>query len=73
MKRSPRQVADLLHKGVVCACMGLTLYGCSLAGLRFYNYFAVIRPTQAAIKQTADKKLLQDADELSDLATTVKS
>lgn len=47
MRRAPRNsgaILDRLHRGAVWTCIGLTLYGSYLTGMRVYNYFTVIRP-----------------------------
>lgn len=37
-------ILDKLHRGVVYTCMGVTLYGTFLLGLRAYRYVTVVRP-----------------------------
>lgn len=46
MKKSPIKGAllDRMHRGAVWTCMGLTLYGTYLTGVRVYNYFTITRP-----------------------------
>jgi len=46
---------DKLHKGVVVACIGLTLYGTGLIGFRVYRYFTVIKPQ----RDMADLQMLE--------------
>ncbi|XP_053659341.1 uncharacterized protein LOC128708389 [Anopheles marshallii] len=49
MKRQSRNVLfDRLHRGVVYTCMGLTLYGTYMLGVRVYRYFTVIKPARQA-------------------------
>ncbi|EDW86237.1 uncharacterized protein Dwil_GK16051 [Drosophila willistoni] len=47
---------DKLHRGAVYACIGVTLYGTYILGMRYYHYYTVIRPE----KQQAELKLLDE-------------
>lgn len=51
----PSKFLDKLHRGIVITCMGLTLYGTALIGLRVYRYFSVIRPS----REEAELKMLE--------------
>lgn len=45
LKKKPSvHILDRLHKGFVITCMGVTLYGTFLLGMRVYRYFTVIQP-----------------------------
>uniref|UniRef100_A0A1L8DZV1 Putative cytochrome oxidase c assembly n=1 Tax=Nyssomyia neivai TaxID=330878 RepID=A0A1L8DZV1_9DIPT len=48
MRKVPKRdmLFDKLHRGVVWTCMGITVYGTYLLGVRVYRYFTVIRPAQ---------------------------
>lgn len=39
-----RSLLDRLHRGVVYTCIGITLYGTFLLGMRGYRYYTVVRP-----------------------------
>ncbi|XP_067634807.1 uncharacterized protein [Eurosta solidaginis] len=43
-------VLDKLHRGAVYACMGVTLYGTFLLGLKVKHYFTESRPQIKAEK-----------------------
>uniref|UniRef100_A0A182QD97 Cytochrome c oxidase assembly factor 3 mitochondrial coiled-coil domain-containing protein n=1 Tax=Anopheles farauti TaxID=69004 RepID=A0A182QD97_9DIPT len=47
-KQSRNLLLDRLHRGVVYTCMGLTLYGSYMLGVRVYRYFTVIKPARQA-------------------------
>jgi hypothetical protein len=53
MKKGPRasNIADLLHKGFIWGCIGLTAYGFVLGGFRVYRYVNVTRPQRQAIQE----------------------
>ncbi|EDW00374.1 uncharacterized protein LOC6564609 [Drosophila grimshawi] len=51
---------DKMHRGVVYACIGVTLYGTYLIGMRYYHYFTVIRPEKKVMDQQAELKLLDE-------------
>lgn len=35
---------DKLHRGAVYTCLGVTLYGTFLLGIRAYRYYTVVKP-----------------------------
>lgn len=76
MRRKPRAsaVLDTLHKGFVCTCVGVTLYGTYLLGWRFYRYFTVIKPEQQKRELIAKQSLLAEgsSDNLQDNAPQIK-
>ncbi|KFB41504.1 AGAP002439-PA-like protein [Anopheles sinensis] len=47
-KQSKNLLLDRMHRGVVYTCMGLTLYGTYMLGVRVYRYFTVIKPARQA-------------------------
>ncbi|XP_055642664.1 uncharacterized protein LOC129779289 [Toxorhynchites rutilus septentrionalis] len=56
MKRKAKDLLfDRLHRGVVYTCMGLTLWGSYMLGMRFYRYFTVIRPA----RQEEERKMIE--------------
>lgn len=67
-RRTRNQIVDTLHKGVVLACVGVTLYGCVLLGLRAYKYFTVTQPQQKLKEIEDNKHLLREGAESSDRA-----
>jgi hypothetical protein len=73
----PRAFVDKLHKGFVLGCVGLTVYGLFLLGLRAERYFTVIRPQRQLQDDEAKKELLSigkavDASILNDKAEELK-
>lgn len=46
MRKSPIKSAliDLFHKGFVYTCIGVTIYGCSYIGYRYYRYVTREKP-----------------------------
>jgi Cytochrome oxidase c assembly len=62
MYRKPRAsvFADFLHKGFVVTCVGVTVYGLYLIGMRAERYFSVIRPQQKLRELEQQKSLLAE-------------
>ncbi|PSN33966.1 hypothetical protein C0J52_19638 [Blattella germanica] len=56
-RRSRNKLFDTLHRGVVLACVGATLYGCCVLGYRFHKYWTVTRP-QRKLREIEDSKHL---------------
>lgn len=52
MKKFPStsRILDKIHRGVVIACIGLTLYGTVLLGNRAYRYFTVVKPQRELVE-----------------------
>ncbi|XP_073828055.1 uncharacterized protein [Musca autumnalis] len=48
-----RGLLDKLHRGAVYACIGVTLYGTFLLGMRGYRYYTVVKPER-------ERKLLEE-------------
>ncbi|XP_059620781.1 uncharacterized protein LOC132264552 [Phlebotomus argentipes] len=48
MRRLPKRdkMYDRVHRGVVWACIGLTLYATTMLGTRVFNYFTVVKPAR---------------------------
>lgn len=59
MKKSARKslLLDRLHKGFVLTCIGVSLFGLSHLGYRWYRYFTVLRP-DAKRKELMEKEQL---------------
>lgn len=65
---------DRLHKGVVVACIGVTVLGTVYLGLAGYDYFMVFKP-QTKQRQLLEKQTLLaegSSDNLKDVAPTLK-
>ncbi|XP_005180477.1 uncharacterized protein LOC101901520 [Musca domestica] len=61
-----RGLLDKLHRGAVYACIGVTLYGTFLLGMRGWRYYTVVRPER-------QKQLLEEgASTRSDQQDTAK-
>lgn len=57
--RARNQIYDVLHKGVVSICMGITVVGFGYISYRGYKYFTEIKPNLKAeqlrrIKESED-------------------
>ncbi|KDR10027.1 hypothetical protein L798_15689 [Zootermopsis nevadensis] len=65
-RRTRNQVVETLHKGVVLTCIGVTLYGCFLLGMRFHKYFTVTRPMKKIKEVDENKHLLQEGVDASE-------
>jgi hypothetical protein len=65
-RRTRNKILDTLHKGVVLTCVGATVYGCVLLGLRVHRYFTVIRPQQKMKEIEENKHLLIEGTETSE-------
>ncbi|XP_018577547.1 uncharacterized protein LOC108915878 [Anoplophora glabripennis] len=63
MKKSPIKSAliDKLHKGFVCTCIAVTIYGFSAIGLFYYRYLTEVKP----------KKLLENQSLLAEGSSEV--
>ncbi|XP_055374905.1 uncharacterized protein LOC129607757 [Condylostylus longicornis] len=68
-KVSRNQVLDRMHRGVVWTCIGLTLYGSYLLGLRVHRYFTVIRPA----KQQKELQMIEEGKHPSSRTTIDKA
>ncbi|XP_013108102.1 uncharacterized protein LOC106087563 [Stomoxys calcitrans] len=53
---STSSLLDKLHRGAVYTCLGITLYGTFLLGMRGWRYYTVVRPE----RQQADLKMLEE-------------
>jgi len=72
MYRRPKTsaFADLFHKGFVVSCIGVTIYGLYIMGLRAERYFTVIRPQQKLKELELKQQLLTEGREsLEELRT----
>jgi hypothetical protein len=64
-RRTSNRILDTLHKGVVITCVGATVYGCVLMGLKLHRYFTVTRPQRKMIEIDENKHLLLEGTETS--------
>lgn len=65
-RRTKNRILDSLHKGVVLACVGVTVCGCVILGFRAYRYFTVIKPQQKLKEIEENKHLLSEGTEFID-------
>ena len=64
IKRQARnKLFDSLHRGAVVTCVGVTLYGCFLLGLKVYKHFTVIVPQRKLKELEESKHLLAEGRE----------
>lgn len=78
MQKLPRAAGrwvDVLHKGFVLTCVGVTLYGMVIVGARTYNYFTYIKPQREEERRrleaaTENKNFEADSP---DIALTLKT
>ncbi|XP_055855532.1 uncharacterized protein LOC129918816 [Episyrphus balteatus] len=49
-------ILDKLHRGAVYACVGVTLYGTFLLGLRVHRFFTVVKPE----RQRQELKMIEE-------------
>lgn len=77
MRRSPKKrinnILDILHKGFVWTCIGVTVVGSGILGYRFYKYVTVTKPQLAERKRIAHQDLLAEgsSENLQDTAPTI--
>lgn len=70
MKKYPKTAfLDILHRGVVWTCIGVTIGGTALLGYRFYRYFTVVKPE----RERLELQILQDQGGFPDKANLVDS
>lgn len=67
-RRTKNRILDSLHKGVVLACVGVTVCGCVVLGFRAYRYFTVIKPQRKVKEIEQNKHLLSEGAEFIDSA-----
>lgn len=75
MKKYPKTAfLDLLHRGVVWTCIGVTIGGTALLGYRFYRYFTVVKPERERLElQILQDQGFPDKANLVDNAPSLKS
>jgi len=54
------QILDTLHRGAVWSCVGLTVYGLYLGGLRVHRYYTVVKPAFLEKKRLQELELLEE-------------
>ena len=68
MRKVPKAMfIDKLHRGAVSLCIGVTVIGTALFGVRIYRYFSVIKP----MRQEQELKMIQEGS--IDNAPTLKT
>ncbi|XP_019865079.1 uncharacterized protein LOC109594312 [Aethina tumida] len=77
MKKTPSRnsaLVDKLHKGFVLTCIGVTIYGFSMLGLKYYNYLTKTKPLldQQKLKEAEGLLAEGSSDLLYDTAKTMK-
>ncbi|XP_022903555.1 uncharacterized protein [Onthophagus taurus] len=76
MKKTPSRsiIVDRLHKGFVITCVAITLYGVGHLGMRWYRYFAELRPAAKQKELLEKQNLLAEgaSDVLKDSALEIK-
>lgn len=77
MKKLARKSAmlDKVHRGLVLACIGITIYGTAHLGMRWYRYFTVLRPEQKRRELLEKQELLAEgsSESLRDTAQDLKT
>lgn len=54
------KILDTAHRGIVLGCVGLTIYGLYLAGLRYNHYITVTKPAIEERKRLKELELLAE-------------
>lgn len=67
-RQAKNKLYDILHRGTVYICMGVTVISTAYLGWYGYNYFTVVRPQ---MKRDALEKI--KAAEFGDGAATLKT
>ena len=60
------RVLDKVHRGLVLGCVGLTVYGFYLAGLRVHRYYTVLVPLGEERRRQKELELLGEGRDTSD-------
>jgi len=47
----PSRILDILHRGFVATCVGVTVFGLYIGGLRVYHYLSVTKPKKALAQE----------------------
>nr|CAI5838234.1 unnamed protein product [Callosobruchus analis] len=73
--RVKNMVFDKLHKGFVCVCMAVTVYGMTVLGYRGYKYLTQSKPIIEQKKLLEKQELLAEgaSEQLSDLTSTLRT
>ena len=59
------KILDTVHRSIVLGCVGLTIYGFYLAGLRFHRFYTVLKPAGEERKRLKELELLSEGQEKS--------
>ncbi len=57
------KILDTVHRSLVLGCVGLTVYGFYLAGLRFHRYFTVLKPAGEQRRHLKELELLSEGQD----------
>ena len=60
------KILDTVHRSLVLGCVGLTVFGFYLAGLRFHRYFTVLKPAGEERRRLKELELLAEGQEKSE-------
>lgn len=60
LRFSVNKVLDTLHRGAVLCCVGVTVYGLYIGGIRAQRYFTVIRPAYLEKQRLQQLELLEE-------------
>lgn len=65
---------DYMHKGFVCTCIAVTLYGFSQVFYRTFTYYTIVRPQIQKLKDAENKKLLAEgaSEDFNGTSSTIK-
>jgi len=62
------RVFDKVHRGLVWGCVGLTIYGLALVGLRVHRYYTVLVPLGEERRRQRELELLAEGAEQTEAA-----
>lgn len=60
------KILDTVHRSLVLGCVGLTVYGFYLAGLRFHRYYTVLKPAGDERRRLKEIELLSEGQDKSE-------
>lgn len=60
------KILDTVHRSIVLGCVGLTVYGFYLAGLRFHRYYTVLKPAGDERRRLKELELLSEGQDKSE-------
>ncbi|XP_011174532.1 uncharacterized protein LOC105206760 [Solenopsis invicta] len=65
-RKRKERLYDMMHRGAVRVCMGVTVVGSLLLGYKVYEYFRYIRPLHLAQSKLAQDELLREGRNIED-------